>query len=391
MKYSYNITLFSFILFGLVIVLYFTKCTNDAVKTVTIGNQEWMTEDLKTTKYNNGDQILEAKLPEEWERYGKNQTGCYRILNNGTFVYNGFAISDSRGILPDGFALPEWKDFQDLLKNLGGDGDCGLPAIKSMTTYTYDCIQGDEKNGGIMEVAIKGNGNSGFNAKEGGYVYDHGAIGNEGQCSFWWTSTNEGIDLVSFGIGYCSNDMGGKSICSKSFGFAVRGLKKSNDIIQNQRLKLNQNVNSPHNVAMELINSIIGITGTDFNRGTSVTGMVKGEAVMGIIPDQYKIKVIVKYRYLMSSGIEEAQEEGILENFRITSDGPNNTKVIYADWNNQDAYAGDGTFTFRLYSEEEPQTIIAKIDSKNGGNWYHSTWIELANDDYKKILTICSN
>ena len=376
----------------LFIFLNFAKCANDGLETVKIGNQEWLTEDLKTAKYNNGDPIFEAKLPEEWEQYGKNQTGCFRILHNGTFIYNGFAIADSRGILPEGFALPEYDDFQELLENLGGVDDCGVPAEKSMAVYTYHCTQFDEKLGGLMEVEIKGNNNSAFNAKEGGFVYNHGAIGYEGPCSFWWTSTLEGTDLVSLGIGYCSNDIGGKTICEKSFGFAVRGLKKTKNTIQNQRLKLNQSVihKSPNTESIELINSIIRITGKDFNRGTSVTGLVKGESVMAIIPKNTTVNVVVKYRYFVSSGIEEAQEEGTLQNFKITTDGPNNTKTISAEWNNLDAYAGDGTFTFRLYSEDEPQTIIAQIDSKNGSNWRHSAWIELSNDSYKKILEFIS-
>jgi hypothetical protein len=111
---------------------------------------------------------------------------------------------------------------------------------------------------------------------------------------------------------------------------------------------------------------------------------------MAIIPNNTTVNVVVKYRYFVSSGIEEAQEEGTLQNFKITTDGPNNTKTISAEWNNLDAYAGDGTFTFRLYSEDEPQTIIAQIDSKNGSNWRHSAWIELSNDDYKKILELIS-
>ncbi len=386
------------LLFGLVVIFNFTKCSKENVKTVKIGKQVWMAEDLKTTRYNNGDQILQARLPEEWESYCKNQTGCYRILNNGAFVYNGFAIADSRGILPDSFALPEWEDFNELRENLGGTGDgCGNPFTKSMATYTFDCTQWDEKNNRTTEVKIKGIGNSGFNAKEGGFVLENGK-GNEGKFSIWWTSSfdESGLNLHFFAIGDESvktNEMirEHRKRGRESNGFAVRGLKKTNDIIQNQRYKLIKwgSRNSPFNKAMEaqeLLNSIIGITGADFNQGTSVTGMVKGEAVMAIIPDKFKVKVIVKYRYLTSSGIEEAQEEGILENFRITSDGPNNTKVIYADWNNQDAYAGDGIFTFRLYSEEEPQTIIAQIDSKNGGNWYHSAWIELSNDEYKKVI-----
>jgi hypothetical protein len=139
---------------------------------------------------------------------------------------------------------------------------------------------------------------------------------------------------------------------------------------------------------ISLINSIIQITGQDFNKGSSSSGFVKGEAVMKIIPSETEVQVIVKYRYLMSSGIQEATERGHLENFVITDDGVNNTKVIRADWINQDA--GNGTFVLKSYNEDEPKTIIAQINAKGDGNWYHSTWVELTDEEYDKFLKAVS-
>lgn len=139
---------------------------------------------------------------------------------------------------------------------------------------------------------------------------------------------------------------------------------------------------------ISLINSIIQITGQDFNQGTSSTGFVTGEAVMKIIPSESELQVIVKYRYLMPSGIQEATERGHLENFVITDDGVNNTKVIRADWINQDA--GSGTFVLKSYSEDDPKTIIAQINAKGGGNWYHNTRVELTDEEYDKFLKAVS-
>ena len=139
---------------------------------------------------------------------------------------------------------------------------------------------------------------------------------------------------------------------------------------------------------ISLINSIIQITGQDFNKGSSSSGFVKGEAVMKIIPSESDVQVIVKYRYLMPSGIKEATERGHLENFVITDDGVNNTKVIRADWINQDA--GSGTFVLKSYSEDDPKTIIAQINAKGGGNWYHSTRVELTDEEYDKFLKAVS-
>jgi hypothetical protein len=139
-----------------------------------------------------------------------------------------------------------------------------------------------------------------------------------------------------------------------------------------------------------LVNSVIHLIGSDFTNGSSRSGAIKGEAVMKIIASNSKIKVIVKYRYIMNSGIKQAQEEGYLENFSITDGGPNNTKIIRAEWNNLDAYAPDGYFTLSSY-EDEPKTIIVQIDSKSGGNWYHSAWLDLSDEAYKKFLKMMVN
>ena len=196
------------------------------VPTVKIGDQEWMTEDIKTAVYNNGEPILEANNERKWEEYGAKKVGCYRILKNGTFVYNGYAVNDKRGIIPLGFILPSDSQFKKLIKFLGA-GDI-VKAEKSIATYNYFVEEwvGDGEDGSLEDVEIKSNGRSGFNAKKGGFVYDHGALDNEGNCSYWWTSSKQGESASGVDIGYCSQDLGGGiGVYSFAFGFAVRGIK----------------------------------------------------------------------------------------------------------------------------------------------------------------------
>jgi uncharacterized protein (TIGR02145 family) len=196
-----------------------------AYHTVKIGNQDWMTEDLKTTFYNNGDAIYEAKSEKQWKEYSNKKVGCYRKLNNSTYVYNGFAITDKRGIIPTNYYLPKYQDYKILLKFLGeGDSQSGK-ATKSLATYPI-YIE-DFRNGSLETVEIKTNGISKFNAKKGGFVTDNGSLGNEGNCSFWWTDSLDGNGLIVVDIGYCSQDLGGgKGIYPLTFGFAVRAIKK---------------------------------------------------------------------------------------------------------------------------------------------------------------------
>ncbi|MFM9005066.1 MAG: hypothetical protein ACKOSR_06145, partial [Flavobacteriales bacterium] len=86
----------------------------------------------------------------------------------------------------------------------------------------------ETKGGGdFRTMTIKGQGTGGFNAREGGFVYDHGETGGEGSCTYWWTSTLNESDFTVFDIGYCSQDLGGgMGNYSASYGFSVRGIKK---------------------------------------------------------------------------------------------------------------------------------------------------------------------
>ncbi len=210
----------------------------DSIQTVKIGSQVWMDEDIKVTTYQNGDPIPLANTEKLWELLGDRKEGCYRKLANGTFIYNGYAMQDKRGILPSGFAVPTAKQFNQLMKFLGGGESQRGKATLSLATYNIyveEWVDGvDSTDGGLETVEVKTNGKSGFKAKEGGFVYNHGGIGNEGECSYWWTSTSGtgGIyaknekPFVIIDIGYCSQDLGGgMGEYPSSFGFAIRGIK----------------------------------------------------------------------------------------------------------------------------------------------------------------------
>jgi uncharacterized protein (TIGR02145 family) len=197
--------------------------------TITIGQQEWMAYDINTTVYNNGDPINEAKTEKQWRQYGSKNLGCFRKLTNGTYLYNGFAVNDKRGIIPLRFSLPTYDEFNRLFKFLGGGDSQSGKATKSLVTYPLYVEEwvDDQENGGLETVEIKTNGDSGFNARPGGYVYDHGFVGHEGSCSYWWTASSEGKNKIVVDVGYCSQDLGGgKGNYPATFGFAVRAIKR---------------------------------------------------------------------------------------------------------------------------------------------------------------------
>ena len=210
-----------------------TDTRGKVYETVVIGSQTWMTEDLQVIKYNNGDPIFQAKSEEDWSNFGKTQKGCFYELNNGIILYNGYALKDPRGILPVGYRLPSYSDFAKLIEYLGGGESMIGTSTLSLATYPIYIEEwvGDQETGGLDMVEVQTNGESGFNAVMGGFIYDNG-LGSMGlsaeasNCSYWWTSSFENGQRIGVDIGYCSQDAGGgKANYPSAFGLAIRAIK----------------------------------------------------------------------------------------------------------------------------------------------------------------------
>lgn len=83
-----------------------------------IGNQVWMAENLKVTKYTNGDRIENIIDPQSWSKL---QSGAYCYYDNNKenyqvygSLYNWYALIDSRGICPYGWHVPDTSEFNIL-------------------------------------------------------------------------------------------------------------------------------------------------------------------------------------------------------------------------------------------------------------------------------------
>ena len=93
-------------------------------KTITIGTQVWMVENLKTTKYGNGDAIPNATANASWSLL---YTGAYCWYNNDAAnkditggLYNWLAVADSRNIAPEGWHVPTEAEWAIQTDYLGG-------------------------------------------------------------------------------------------------------------------------------------------------------------------------------------------------------------------------------------------------------------------------------
>ena len=164
----FTILALSIVLFGNTI---FAQGT---IKSVKIGNQVWMVENLNVDKFRNGDLIPEAKTDYEWEWKGKPAWCYYRNdSENGEKygkLYNWYAVNDKRGLAPEGWHIPTLEEFRELAASVNHNGN-DLKAIG----------QGREIGAGTNT--------SGFSALFGGYRKEYSIFdGLFGFIGFWSTT-----------------------------------------------------------------------------------------------------------------------------------------------------------------------------------------------------------
>jgi uncharacterized protein (TIGR02145 family) len=144
-------------------------------KTIKIGSQTWMAENLKTTRYNNGDSI---NKPLNWSG---DKAGAYSIYgddpaNDADYgkLYNFYTITDPRGLCPTGWKVPSYNDWVSLTNYLGG----------------YQVAGGKLKETGFDHWKHNGpaTNESGFTALPGGWW--NGEFYEMGDHGYFWTSTN---------------------------------------------------------------------------------------------------------------------------------------------------------------------------------------------------------
>ena len=109
--------------------------------TVTIGTQVWMAENLKTTKYRNGDLIgttTPATLDISGESYTKYQWAYDGNESNvATYgrLYTWYAVTDTRNVCPTGWHVPTDAEWTTLTTFLGGESVAGGKLKETGTTH----------------------------------------------------------------------------------------------------------------------------------------------------------------------------------------------------------------------------------------------------------------
>jgi len=147
--------------------------------TITIGNQIWLAENLRTTKYNDGTVIQLVTDKRAWKILS---TPAFCWYNNDTTyknlygaLYNGYAVSTNK-LCPEGWHISTDGEWITLIKFLGGEKIAGGKLKESGITHWL------EPNAGATNE-------SGFTALPGGTRYTNGLFFTIRKIGYWWTYT----------------------------------------------------------------------------------------------------------------------------------------------------------------------------------------------------------
>ena len=191
-----------------------TDIDGNVYTTVTIGSQVWMKENLKVSKYRNGDPIPTNLNNTDWEN---TTSGAYAIYNNDAAnnttygkLYNWYAVADPRGLCPTGWHVPSDAEWTTLVNFLGGSSVAG-GKMKTTTGWTSPNTAATNE--------------SGFSGLPGGNRYYLGSYDVIGNYGLWWSST-ESMDTHALHrfLDYSSDNSGGYGN-GKRNGFSVRCLR----------------------------------------------------------------------------------------------------------------------------------------------------------------------
>jgi uncharacterized protein (TIGR02145 family) len=203
----------------------FSDCIKDVdgntYKTVTIGTQIWMAENLKTSKYNDGTSIPNVKDSLEWSKLTMGAWCYYNNdeKNNSKYgkLYNWYTVNSTgngnKNLCPSGWHVPTGAEWSVLTDYLGGAGLAG-GKMKEVGITSWDSPNTDATNTSLF-TGLPG----GIRTNNSYYYY----IGYD---VYFWSSTVDYLDSLA----WCRNlyFIKGRAtsyVSEKKSGFSVRCLK----------------------------------------------------------------------------------------------------------------------------------------------------------------------
>lgn len=180
-----------------------TDIDGNVYNIIRIGGQCWMKENLRVSRYRNGDSIPVILDDSTLLETTVGNCTVYELIPANEHVYgklySGYAVMDPRELCPTGWHVPTESEWNVLIKTLDQQADTSADSQDQSqvaggymkTTGTFEASTGlwYEPNTGATN-------SSGFTGRPGGYRM----FGNNFYClgmyGDWWTSTLDTLDFA---------------------------------------------------------------------------------------------------------------------------------------------------------------------------------------------------
>ena len=190
-------------------------------KTVYIGTQQWMAENLKVTKYNDGSSIPNVDFLPDWNSLTTGAWAYYSSVtaNNDKYgkLYNWYVVNPilngNKNVCPTGWHVPTDSEWTVLIEYLGGENIAG-GKMKEAGLTSWVVINIDATNSSL------------FTGLPGGYRSENNFSDILGKDGRWWSSSEyDSGSAKSLGLYYTSGGASSKGRNSKGHGLSIRCLK----------------------------------------------------------------------------------------------------------------------------------------------------------------------
>lgn len=186
-----------------------TDIDGNSYNSVKIGNQIWMTENLKVTRYSTGNSIPNVVDDTTWVHL---TTGAY--FDNTTYgkLYNWYTVVDSSNLCPSGWHVPTDGEWTSLTNYLGGEDVAGSRLKETGTNHW-------------KTPNIGATNESGFTALPGGSRLASDLFFHDGHGGAWWSTTKYNSDRAWYRSLFYSDFIVSRKYNSLKSGFSVRCVK----------------------------------------------------------------------------------------------------------------------------------------------------------------------
>ncbi len=204
-----------------------TDIDGNVYNTIVIGNQEWMAENLKTTRYRNSAAIAHPANNTEWEN---NTSGAYAWFEYDSSwkdsygaLYNWHAVNNTNGLCPAGWHVPgdaEWTQLSDHIGG-GGIGKKLKSCLQLDSPWGDNCDTGEHPRWDAHNTQY-GVNEYGFSALPGGHRWPYGPFGHLGSRGRWWSSTEKYATSAWYRWMIYESGAFFPSSNNKNYGYSVR-------------------------------------------------------------------------------------------------------------------------------------------------------------------------